>query len=86
MNRKELINWVTDALERHRHQMGSVIFRLSEEHMADLDGTWRIVLVPDCDIQNTSQVYDVFNQIEEEIEEAHDVDVMLVPAAPQHTG
>ena len=73
-----------EKLSEKRELLGNYQFHVVQDGVFQDEGDlWHVVISPNRRIERRGQVYDVLNDVEEEIEAEHSINVMIVPVKPE---
>ena len=81
MTREDIIRIVREHLERH--PLDGISLTVLDDLVRADNEWWHVPVQPSRQPKSTIPYYDVLATVEEEILEDEDVDVLLVPTAPE---
>jgi hypothetical protein len=76
---------VLSSLRAHAGDIGDCAFKTVGAPMEREPDFWRVIVRPDRPIRRMGALDDVLNDIEEEIEKEHGLNVMIVAINPEET-
>jgi len=80
---EKLSEAVKKSLDSHRDEIGSYKFEVPPELIRQEEDWWYVPIRSDMSVEQKNVFYDVLNRIEDELEQEHDLQMMLVPVAPE---
>ena len=83
MTRENLSKIVHESLQKHTRGFGNYRFEVVLDSVyQDEEQLWHVPIRPDRVVERRGAFYDLLNDVEKQIEQDHQINVMIVPIRP----